>query len=109
LETKYRGDYWRMRKSLYSLTLLVYGMTNQKSVNQSLVSQYFCMTAYSYFKGKDCFKKVHSKIYKIITSSSASFSIAVKDSASARLSTAIAKKTFNKISGLQSRSEHLKI
>ena len=35
--------------------------------------------------------------------------MAVKDSASARLSTAIAKKTFNKISGLQSRSEHLQI
>jgi hypothetical protein len=48
-------------------------------------------------------------MYKIITSSSASFSMAVKDSASARLSTAIARKTFNKISGLQSRSEHLLI
>lgn len=43
-----------------------------------------------------------------LTSSSASFSMAVNDSASARLSTAIAKKTFNKISGLKLRSKDLK-
>jgi len=46
----------------------------------------------------------HASIRAILTSSSASFSMAVRDSASARLSTAIAKNTFKRISALLSSS-----